>query len=277
MVESKDGSISRSLKFVFKSYPFNYQSATVERWARSLLVFRFVGMWGGHANDDDEFTVSIPFAGIDELKDLVKILGFTIPYVGFDVAQPEPGKTYSPDEYRNFPSLIGEAAPGYAQPCWTRVMDEEAFVYIYDGRISIKGGTTKDDPWFRGERTFLNVQRLDQKLAELELSFLEPPSPSKLCLSPAVYPEVWAGDPGAWAKLFEEESRSRKTGLEEEERPIQESSLTPAVKVSVVPLQSTPSDRMYISKWTFVWRLRRKPIRMIKRLFHKVLDLLKRK
>jgi hypothetical protein len=47
------------LPFGGVGWPFQFPSATIEKWARGLQIFRFVGMVGGHANDDNEVVAAL--------------------------------------------------------------------------------------------------------------------------------------------------------------------------------------------------------------------------
>lgn len=191
-----------------KEYPFNFQSSVIARWARELKIVRFVGMTGGHANDDDAFIVVVPFKDLNEMLHIAKLLGFEFPYLGENVPQPEIGKSYTGEEMAKFPSLIGRAAPGFAQPCWIQVLDEEAFVYVVNGNISIKCGTTRENKWFEGEKNFLKALILDQKLQKIELNYLDPPKSSNYCISPFNYPEIWEDEFESWADQYFEETKS---------------------------------------------------------------------
>ncbi len=139
------------------SYRFGYTKQELADAARSLSILRYVGRWGGQANDDDAFvarltrdaalTLAIPAGVLDSGHGLITIAGESV---------------------------------------WATISSSEI-------RLEVIGIGAKH-PYFIFDRELSRARRVDGELARLVeagVSCIDPPEIGRCCVSPTEYPEIW--------------------------------------------------------------------------------------
>lgn len=141
----------------------------IKKWIRNLEYSYFIRAWGGHANDGDEFSLTLRYNSKSDLLDILNRLNIKLSVIPRDHARPIPGKTYTHDEYAVLRSEI-EDYPGYKQPGRTEVSGIKCFCWIERGRVEFTFSGAADGNLYEvSELDFENCRMLEQIISKKQL------------------------------------------------------------------------------------------------------------
>lgn len=115
----------------------------IKEWLKEFRYFYYKRAWGGHAGDGDEFQVAFLFTGLQDLKDKMGQLGFTLNTIPSDFPRPVMGQAYTAEEYNKFKNKI-PAFDGFEQPGHILIFGHKAFIWVQSGSIHITVSGTRD-------------------------------------------------------------------------------------------------------------------------------------
>lgn len=142
----------------------------IKRWVNNLSYSYFKRAWGGHANDGDEFTLTLIYNDKDDLSDILKRLGIKLNSIPKDHPRPIPGKPYTHDEYSVFKSEINDF-PGYEQPKHVDINGTKCFCWLENGNINFTlSGGQDGDSYEVSEIDFQNCRKLEQLIIDKGLT-----------------------------------------------------------------------------------------------------------
>jgi hypothetical protein len=108
----------------------------IRRWNSQLKYGFFKRAWGGHANDGNEFGISLKFDNENELLHICKSLNIKLKLLPENYPKPIKGKGYTPKEYQKFKNEITDF-PQYEQPSHIKLNDSSCHCWISNQRIRL--------------------------------------------------------------------------------------------------------------------------------------------
>ena len=142
----------------------------IRRWVNNLRYSYFKRAWGGHANDGDEFTLTLTYKDRDDLLNILKRLDIKLSSIPKDHPKPVPGKPYTHDEYSVFKSEIKDF-PEYEQPKHVDINGTKCFCWIEKGNIKFTFSGGRDgDSYEVSETDFENCKNLEQLITDKGLT-----------------------------------------------------------------------------------------------------------
>jgi hypothetical protein len=142
----------------------------IRRWVNNLRYSYFKRAWGGHANDGDEFTLTLTYKDRNDLLNILKSLDIKLNSIPKDHPRPVPGKPYRHDEYSVFKSEIKDF-PEYEQPRHVDINGTKSFCWIENGNINFTlSGGQDGDSYEVSETDFQNCRKLEQLIKDKGLT-----------------------------------------------------------------------------------------------------------
>lgn len=142
----------------------------IRRWVNNLKYSYFKRAWGGHANDGDEFTLTLTYNDKDDLLDILRRLGIKLISLPKDHPKPVPGKPYTHDEYSVFKSEIKDF-PEYEQPKHIDINEIKTFCWIESGNITFTlSGGQDGDSYEVSDMDFENCKKLEKLITDQGLA-----------------------------------------------------------------------------------------------------------
>ena len=146
-----------------------HQKSVIRRWNKSLKYGYFKRAWGGHANDGDEFGIWLKYNNRTELFEILNALEIELKRIPENHPKPIKGKPYSSAEFEKFKSEIKDY-PEFEQPLHIKVNSIPCFMWIENGKISMKFSGAKDGNSYEvGEDDFENCLRIEQIISDMKL------------------------------------------------------------------------------------------------------------
>lgn len=172
----------------WEAYLFERHSPQeLRRWAKRLRLFRFFRAFGGHANDADSLEVAYCYRNEEELRGFFKSLAVDLVEHNEPPAQPQPGVSYSPEDYSRFASLI----PGTCwleQPRWITLGNHRVFAWCSPGHIQL----TAVAGYEVTEADVCRAEELEKELGRVTLERIDPPLDTPHYICPRYYPDFFA-------------------------------------------------------------------------------------
>ena len=142
----------------------------IKEWVNGLRYSYFIRAWGGHANDGDEFNLTLNYQDKNDLLDILKRLGIQLNSLPKKPLTPTPGQSDTHNEFTIFHNPIQDLT-GYQQPKHTDFNGIKCFCWIAKGKIrfSISGGLDGDS-YEVSETDFQTCKKLEALIIDLELT-----------------------------------------------------------------------------------------------------------
>lgn len=141
----------------------------IKKWIRNLEYSYFIRAWGGHANDGDEFSLTLRYDNQNDLLDILNRLNLKLSVIPRDHPRPIAGKAYTHDEYSVFRSEI-EDYPGYEQPGRIEVNGIKCFCWIEAGNVEFTFSGAADGNLYEvSELDFQNCRMIEQIISQKQL------------------------------------------------------------------------------------------------------------
>lgn len=148
--------------YLFERHP----KEQIRRWVNDLKYSYFKRAWGGHANDGDEFILTLKYTDKNDLLDILKRLGIKLNSLPEDHPKPLSGKSYVGE----FKSEISDF-PEYEQPKHIDLNGIRCYCWIENGKISFNlSGGQDGDLYEVTEIDFENCKRLEQLVTDKNLT-----------------------------------------------------------------------------------------------------------
>ncbi|MGC3946402.1 MAG: hypothetical protein QM762_18090 [Chryseolinea sp.] len=167
----------------------------IRRWVNNLRYSYFKRAWGGHANDGDEFMLTLSYQDKDDLLHILKSIGVKLSSIPKDHPKPIRGKSYTHDEYSFFKSALSDF-PEYEQPRHIAVSGVKCFCWIENKKINITLSGGRDGNLYEvSEVDFENCKKLEELIAKEGLAdkVSRDCENSVTCISRARYQELFVG------------------------------------------------------------------------------------
>jgi len=165
----------------------------ISRWVNNLKYSYFKRAWGGHANDGDEFILTLHYQHKDDLLGILKRLDIELKSIPVGHPKPVPGKPYTEDEYSVFKSEVRDF-PEYEQPKHLDINGAKCFCWIENGNITFTfSGGQDGDPYEVHETDFENCKKVEQFITDQGLAYKVSRDfeRSVTCISKARYPDLF--------------------------------------------------------------------------------------
>ncbi|CAM4177816.1 hypothetical protein [Saccharibacillus endophyticus] len=147
-------------------------------WGKKLRYLRYRRASGGHAGDGDRLAAAIRFEGREQLESVCEALGIVLR----PLAPGEEDPVWRPC-VKDYPDL--------GQPGHTEIGGVPAFVWIYRDRLAISV-SDPDNPYEVSAPTVdAAAGGLEERLHPLRELLIQPPDPSRNCVCPEHYPELF--------------------------------------------------------------------------------------
>ena len=167
----------------FAAYFFRRHSfAELQEWTEALRFFRFCRAYGGHANDGDDLRAALRVDSEDDLITLAAGLGIALRELPASAPQPQPGLSYSIEEFAAFRSRV-EAYPRFEQPCHVALGGVPCFVYVHRGRLELSLSGADGDPYEVSQRDFQHALKLEALIAPFAARIIDPPLDGDRCFT----------------------------------------------------------------------------------------------
>jgi hypothetical protein len=142
----------------------------IKRWGNGLKYSYFKRAWGGHANDGDEFNLTLNYKDRYDLLDILKRIDIQLNYLPKNPPTSTPGQSYTHYELTVFYNPI-EDVPEYEQPKHIDFNGIKCFCWIENGeiRFSVSGGQD-GDPYEVSETDFETCKKLEQLITDSGLT-----------------------------------------------------------------------------------------------------------
>jgi len=125
----------------------------ISRWVNDLKYSYFIRAWGGHANDGDEFKLTLNYKNKSDLSDTLKKLGISIKLLP-----------------KNQPESVSDV-PEFEQPRHIDLNHIKCFCWIENGKISFSlSGGQDGDLYEVTETDFENCKKLEQLIVDNNLT-----------------------------------------------------------------------------------------------------------
>lgn len=171
-------------------YLYERHSKTkLKKWAKELKYFRYFRAFGGHANDCDSFDVSIIWNEQKHLLSILEKFG-VIPIIHESLPpQPETGKQYNYQEFRNFKNIVPQT--NYIEQPGNCTIGGVS-VFIWCGENTLKLSVGADNKEFDvGDPEIEKCKIIEKYLQMNKFSFKDPPSDTRNYICPKYYPEMF--------------------------------------------------------------------------------------
>jgi hypothetical protein len=171
----------------WKSYLFESHSEDILRnWANRLSFFRFFRAYGGHANDGDSLDAAFRYQNFEQLQRFLEAMGVSLVKYDEKPPQPEPGVSYSADEFAKFLSLIPNSR-WIQQPEHCTIEGQNVFIWCANEIMKI---SISDGYWVT-ESNVVAAEVVEKAIENCDLERIDPPVNTKHYICPQHYPKYF--------------------------------------------------------------------------------------
>lgn len=171
----------------------NNTKAEIQHWCRHLQYFHYMRARGGHNCEGDSFSVYLKYAGFQDFKDKLSLLGVSLNRLAEGFIAFDPMQSYTIDDLDKLKTTILQF-PDWEQPQYVEIFGYKVHIWVMNNRFEISVSGSKDGQTYKVSETDFDVcLALEKQFDQLGWkSLLDKEIEQHIhCISKDKYPELY--------------------------------------------------------------------------------------